>query len=313
METVQLSAERYAEQLAMPVESLALIQRNKYCAIYQMRSAGHPLILKAYLGDDAAMMRREADGARYYQRSTADDPAMISAGVAQQVDAENLLCLEFVSGQPFNALIYQAARDERACERALTAMRSLGRWLARVREQTQRAGEAIDPFAFEYIAHCSRRLREHKLFGRTLFGRASEEASALCAELETAHPTPSFAHGDLVFLNIHVDGERVGLIDFANNQPLSHPLNDLHNLRVALNSMLIPARLRTALWDALLEGLGPLELCPIADRFYHEFHRRRWLMLQLCTRSPLRWLRALAGLRRFAGPHDERNVATSRL
>jgi aminoglycoside phosphotransferase (APT) family kinase protein len=120
---------------------------------------------------------------------------------------------------------------------------------------------------------------------------------------------PSFVHGDFVFKNMHVDGERIGLIDFANANPLSHPLNDIYNLHFALANMLVPQGFKDRLMASFREGWGNVTFPEIVHRFYYEYHRRRWLMLKLTSRSPRDLIQGIHGLVSFAKPFTVEAIA----
>jgi hypothetical protein len=94
------------------------------------------------------------------------------------------------------------------------------------------------------------------------------------------------------------------LIDFANALEHSHSLHDLINLWIGLQNMMVPPAFRQALWQGVRAGFGPERFAEPVLRFFFEFHRRRWLMLNLRTRDPRRWLRAIRGVRTFARPFD---------
>lgn len=270
-----------------------------------------PLILKRYHGDDPRLMRAEADGIRRYRASVEGREGWVCSGVVAQADAHNALAIEPVAGDPLSALVRAGQREAGARAQAIECMAMLGGWLARMRAASVSPGEPLDPFMTEYITHCSRRLAALGLGGRLLSGgrlRESErELPELLEALAGAAVDPSFAHGDLVFANIHVaresGGLRLGLIDFANCLTHSHPLNDVYNLRFALQAMPLARGYRAELWSGLLRGLDGLAADEAVHRFFHEYHRRRWLMLQLCSRNPRRWLQAWLALGDLAAPY----------
>ena len=101
----------------------------------------------------------------------------------------------------------------------------------------------------------------------------------------------------------------MGLIDLANAIQRSHTLNDLYNLKFALNNMFLPRAFKKELWTAFEAGLKPLSFPEMAHRFYYEYHRRRWLMLKMKSRHPKEQLQAIRGLLSFAKPFGPEAMA----
>jgi aminoglycoside phosphotransferase (APT) family kinase protein len=147
------------------------------------------------------------------------------------------------------------------------------------------------------------------LLGSTLFKGMSSEAERLSNDFRLSNIVPSFIHGDFVFKNIHIKDERAGLIDFANANSLSHPLNDIYNLRFALANMLLPKKFKADLFAGFQDGLGSRDFTEIAQRFYYEYHRRRWLMLKLTSRNPADLIQGFRGLLSFAKPFTAEDKA----
>ena len=110
-----------------------------------------------------------------------------------------------------------------------------------------------------------------------------------------------------------MDGKRVGLIDLANTIPRSHTLNDVYNLKFALNNMILPKEFKAELWSAFQNGIKPLVFPEIAHHFYYEYHRRRWFMLKLKSRNPKDQMQAFRGLfaqfRTGAGSFEQGGMA----
>ena len=185
----------------------------------------------------------------------------------------------------------------------------LGRLLKGLYETTQVQGGETSPFIFEYTEHTAIQLANIPVLGFLFFRGIREEAARLSERFKAARITPSFIHGDFVFRNIHVDGERVGLIDLANTIPRSHTLNDVYNLNFALNNMILPKEFKAELWSAFQKGIKPLAFPEIAHHFYYEYHRRRWLMLKIRSRNPKDQMQGLRGLFGFAGPFEQRGAA----
>ncbi|MFQ5748321.1 MAG: phosphotransferase, partial [Planctomycetota bacterium] len=235
-----------------------------------------------------------------YAEMAADNPELIGSGTLALNPERNLLAIGWVEGEPFSHVLARARHEDEALETARMAMGLLGRYLAELRRRTVQPGAEIDPFHFEYLEYCSRRLRGIPLLGRLAFRRAVEEAEGISEAYRAARPVPSAAHGDFVFRNIHVSGNRVGLIDFANSLTLSHPLNDFYNLNFGLQNTVLSLETRSGLWDAFLEGLGGPDYPQAVHRFHFEWHRRRWLMLKILGPHPRDWIQAVRGMGSFA-------------
>jgi hypothetical protein len=295
----------YSRDLGIELISLDLIQENKYCIIYLGRTRTGPCIIKKYKGEETELVSAEAEALSLYHRLARDDTALIDSGPPQLKRDKNLLWIGFVDGDPFNVVLYRAPKDKSLCRQCVQLMVTLGKTLRKLYEDTLRPGEQPSPFLFEYIEYASTRLQRLPVLGALAFRHAVAEARELSDALRSTAVDPSFVHGDLVFKNIHVRGERLGLIDFANANPLSHPLNDIYNLRFALANMLIPQSFKTELLYGFQEGLGDLSFPDAAHRFYYEYHRRRWLMLKLTSRNPSDVMQGFRGLATFAKPFRE--------
>ena len=172
----------------------------------------------------------------------------------------------------------------------------LGRLIKGLYEMTHAPGAETSPFIFEYSEYTSRQLASVPVLGFLFFRGIIKNTSQLSESFKAAQITPSFIHGDFVFRNIHVSGERVGLIDLANTIEKSHTLNDVYNLKFALNNMILPKEFKTELWAAFQNGLKPFSFPEIVHHFYYEYHRRRWLMLKIRSRNPKDQMQALRGL-----------------
>ena len=292
---------------------LRRIKENAYCLIYRAGDAATPSIVKQYKGADASLARQEAEALDFYHEIARDDPDLTDSRCLEFDADANLLQIGFVEGLTFTRLLYRARRCERARRQAVHAMGVLGRLMRQLNQRTRIANGATTPFMYEYIQHCSKRLSGFPILGRALFRNARAEADELWRDLQACGVEPSFIHGDLVFRNIHVDDDgRVGLIDFANALPDSHTLNDLYNLRLALDNMWLPRAFRRELWAAFEAGLAPLTFPEAAHRFYFEYHRRRWLMLKIGSRNPWWWTQAARGLATFARPFPQERPDPSR-
>jgi len=300
----------YSQDLGIDLTSLDLIQENKYCTIYLGGTSSGPCIIKKYKGVETELVKAEAEALSLYHGLAQDEPTLIDSGPPRLRRDRNLLCIGFVDGDPFNAVLYRAPRDKALSRQCVTLMVTLGKTLRKLYENTRRPREQTSPFLFDYVEYASTRLEQLPVLGALLFRKAVTEARDLSDAFRATAPDPSFVHGDLVFKNIHVKDERLGLIDFANANPLSHPLNDIYNLRFALANMLIPKKFKTDLLDGFRQGLGDLNFPEMAHRFYYEYHRRRWLMLKLNSRNPSDVMQGFRGLVTFAKPFRQGGKAT---
>jgi len=299
----------YSRDLGIELDALELIQENKYCIIYRAITSNGPCIIKKYRGEDPALVIAEADALSLYHRLAKDDPMLIDSGPPRLIKDKNLLYIGYVDGAAFNTVLYRAQNDASLGARCVRLMSTLGKTLTRIYDETRRAGEETSPFIFEYFHYCSTRLEQLPVLGSVLFHGACTDALELSDMLRTTAPEPSFVHGDLVFKNIHVKDEQLGLIDFANANPLSHPLNDIYNLRFALANMLISRTFKADLLQGFYEGFGDLDFPETVHHFYYEYHRRRWLMLKLTSKGVGDAIQGLRGLMTFAKPFQRKVMA----
>jgi len=306
LEPVQLStvltldAPDIGQALGLKLADLRLIKENSSCHIFRAKCEGAPVILKQYKGEDPSLMLQESRALDLYAEMAAANPDLIGAGTLAINPERNLLAIGWIEGEPFSRLLSRARHEGGARETARKAMGILGGYLADLRRRTVQPGAATDPFHFEYLEYCSRRLRGIPLLGRLAFRHAEEEAVEISEAYRAARPVPSAVHGDFVFRNIHISGSRVGLIDFANSLALSHPLNDYYNLDFGLQNTVLPAGIRSMLWAAFRKGLGRMDYPQAVHRFHFEWHRRRWLMLKILGQHPSDWIQAIRGLGSFA-------------
>jgi len=296
--------QEYGEALGLTILSLDPIQENKYCAIFLAQTPAGPRIVKKYRGEDPALAREEAHALDFYHELAMADPDLLDSGRSLLRDDRNLLCIGFVEGDPMSDVLYRARRDPVLQERLVRIMGVLGRFLRTIYDKTGAPGEGTSPFIFEYMDYCSRRLEKAPVVSR-FFRGLQMQAESLRTELEESGITPSFVHGDFVFKNIHVQGDRVGLIDFANTNPRSHPLNDIYNLRMALSNMVLPTGFKKSLLANLYDGFGGVSFPAGAHHFYYEYHRRRWLMLKLLSGGIRGRIQGIRGLITFARPFRE--------
>lgn len=288
-----------------PIRDTVLLAENKYCRILRATRRGEPVVFKAYKTEDDRLARLEAEGVSAYHSIAKDDPALIDSDVVAYSAEDRVVGIGFVEGERLADHLRAAAKDRARWGAAAEAMGVLGRFLARMRQATIRPGAALDPFHFEYLRHCTAKLRGLPLgAGRLAIGAGDGGLAAIEALPAACALVPSRAHGDFVLRNIHIHGGRIGIIDFANTLAESHSLNDLANLWFSLRNMRIPRDFRDQLWSSVLEGLGPQDFPGEAERFFHEWHRRRWLMLNLGSRDPRRWAGAARALAGFARPWE---------
>lgn len=295
----------YSLDLQLELTSLDLIKENKYCVIYLAGTPNGPRIIKKYKGGDSSLVSVEADALSFYHRLAQDQPNLIDSGEPLLRADRNLLCIGFVEGDAFSDFLYKARKDDSLRKQSVRIMRILGEVIRTIYEKTRRPQEETSPFIFEYINYCSTRLEQMPLLGSTLFKGMSSEAKELTDDYRGGNITPSFIHGDFVFKNIHIKDEMVGLIDFANANSLSHPLNDIYNLRFALANMLLPKGFKKDLLSSFQSGFGSHDFSEIAQEFYYEYHRRRWLMLKLTSRNPADLIQGFRGLLSFAKPFTD--------
>ncbi len=299
----------YAADLGMALTFLNLIQENKYCLIYRAEAHGQPYIIKKYKGDDSALIEGEARALNFYHHIAKDDPDLIDSRAVKLNPEKNLLCIGFVEGECFSDILYRWPEGPEIRERSARILGILGRLMKAFYQTTCVPGAETSPFVFEYAEYSSGQLEKIPVLGFLLFRGLKERTRGLSESFKAACVTPSFVHGDFVFRNIHVSGEQVGLIDLANSIERSHTLNDLYNLKFALNNMLLPGAFKAELWSAFKAGLKPLSFPEIAHRFYYEYHRRRWLMLKMKSRNPKEHLQAIRGLFSFARPFGPEAMA----
>ena len=295
-------ADKVALWLGAPAGAASRLAENQYCRIFLVERGGERVVAKEYTAGDEKLARVETAGIDAYHRLAEAEPSLVDCRVVALDEAGRMLAMTFVPGERLSDHLRRVARSPGEWPRAAALLRAMGRLLARLREASARPGEGLDPFHLEYLLHCSGKLAAHPLAGALGFKRAEQEARALWEEVQSAGVVPSMAHGDFVCRNIHVEGDRVGVIDFANTLAASHPLNDILNLRQGIENMGLPRGLVSAAWAGFRGGFGPMEFGEAERRFFHEYHRRRWLMLNLGSRSPVRWARAARGMRTFARP-----------
>ena len=305
---MHLEIEEFSRDLDLDIESMSLIKENAYCHIFKADVNGTPLIIKKYKGEDSRLVALEAEAIDYYHDIVSDDPDYIDSRTIKLNADENLIAISYVEGESFASYLYKGFRDSKIRSQSICFMNILGSFQHRLFDMTRKTGEETSPFIFEYMDYCSNELARLPLLGSILFRKCPEEGAVLSDELQRSGVTPSFIHGDFVFLNMHVSGRRLGLIDFANTNHRSHVLNDVYNLRIALDNMILPRSFKIALWESFSEGLNLPTFPEIVHRFYYEFHRRRWLMVKIKAHKPRDWLQAVRGMLTFAKPFTSERV-----
>ncbi|MBT3286166.1 MAG: phosphotransferase [Victivallales bacterium] len=306
------SAEAASAALGLPITDLRIIQRNQYCAIYRgLLADGDRCIVKTYFGSDPELARIETQAADFYRDVVVGLPEVHPGGALAFVPEANILALRFVPGTCFTDAVYAAVRHPAERPRILTATRRLGEILRQLYDASQTQA-AIDPFMGEYASHASGRLERLPWPLRRLFAGSQANALALWAAWQADEPVVSFCHGDCTFRNLHLDGGTIGLIDFANARWNSHILNDCYNFRLAAQNMFLPRSFRDDILTALVAGMGDVRFPESTHHFFHEYHRRRWLMLKLTARNPWAWFQACRALATFAHPFHPEQIGPFR-
>lgn len=282
------------------IRSLRLLAENNYCLIYLGDTARKPLIIKKYKTADNELARLEAAGVATYHLIVAGDEGFIDSQPLFCDDEMKLVGISFVEGKCLADYLYQQSQVSTSWPELCEIVEKLGIFLRKARECSQKPGQNFTPFHRDYLSYCSKKLRRLRLVGSFFFADIEKDVSRLSDALNPANADPSFAHGDFVFRNIHVHERRPGLIDFANCLEASHQLNDVFNLWFALQNMIISGELKSRLWESFLRGLGQADFSEPVLHFFFEYHRRRWLMLNLGSKDPRRWMRAFYGMKTFA-------------
>lgn len=78
------------------------------------------------------------------------------------------------------------------------------------------------------------------------------------------------------------------------------------NMWFALQNMRIDDDFRQLAWSEFVGGYGVLDFGTTEEELFFEYHRLRWLMLNLTTKNPLRTMNALKALGGFARPYGAR-------
>ena len=296
------------EKVKKMADSLVLIKENAYCKIFLAVVKGEKQIIKIYKGNDPALAIQEANAANLIYEITSKTGDMLDSHSISIDEVSNIIHLSFVPGDCFVKYLYRARGDKDVQQLCIKLIKTLGRFLRDLHLQTRVDCGSTDPFMFEYIRFCSANLEKLPLIGGFFFKGIKNNADLLVKELQESGLAPSYIHGDFVFRNMHVSDGKIGLIDFANAIPLSHTLNDVYNLRIALGNMWLPKSFKKELMKALEDGMGDLKFPEIAHRFYFEYHRRRWLMLKLKSKNPWSLFQAFRGLMSLARASSMKNI-----
>ncbi len=295
----------WTDALGLEFRKAAPIDENNYCSIYRAtyRSDSDrsvPCIVKQYRGDATDLVRAEAEALDFYSETVADMPEFLTSRCLGFSPETNLLAIEYVSGVRFTRQAYGGIVSGGSRRATVKFCRQLGRLLRRFHDRSAREGVALSPMLGDYIRYLGQRLYASGPIGKKLFSHGEIEGEALFEKAVEDSKVVSFCHGDLVFRNIHILGNRMGLIDFANTNWESHILNDLYNFHFATANMWLPGSMKRAMLEAITEGIGDLTFPESLHRFYYEYHRRRWLMLKLTSNRRWHQFQAVRGLARFA-------------
>lgn len=296
----------YAQALNIELTRLSPIQRNKYCAIGKgtLRD-GSLCIIKDYGNSDPALAKQEAEALVFYQTISAGTPGLKSCGLLAYNEAENLLAISFMPGKSYTRFVYASIFSRTQRELALKHANTLGTLLRSLYLRgPSTSDQQLGDFMREYMQHATSRLEKIPLLGHFIFRNNSPSVEELLTAVHASGERPSFCHGDCVPRNAHTDEQGIGLIDWANTSETSHILNDVYNLRTAIQNMGLSRTYKRQIMSALADGLGDIAFDIRLHRFFYEYHRRRWLMLKLYAKRPWPWLQALRGLLTFASPFD---------
>jgi thiamine kinase-like enzyme len=299
----------WTDQLALQFKSAKVVYCNAYCAIFSAtyKKAGETksAIVKRYKPESTELARTESQSLDFYSQTIADMPEFMPSRSLAFCEQTNLIAIEYVPGVRFTEATYKSIARPARTKQVVRFCHSLGRLLSRFHEQTEQKSTPLSPMLDDYIRFTGRRLESLPKIGQSNFADAEAEGAQLFLEAaEASQDLGYFCHGDMVFRNIHIQGDKLGIIDWANTNRASHILNDLYNFYFAACNMWIPNRMRQTMIDAISDGLGPISFAPALHRFYYEYHRRRWLMLKLTGPKPWHRFQAWRAMNSFARPYD---------
>lgn len=289
--------QKLEERLDMRLDSLVPVRENRLCWIFRGRAHGEPVIVRQYKRECREGALREARAVERYGEACESVPSLLPLRVLASNQEEGTLCINLIEGELLSDAMRRPLTRARR-EAVLAAVGDLGRLLARLRELTVTAHEPSS-FLEEYLLYTSHRLASVPLLGPVLFGDAASDATRLFEELRQAGEPSSLSHGDLVFANMIFDGRSLGLIDFTNANFESHTLDDLYTFQVTCDNLWhLSSSVRFDLSNALRAGLGRMTFDSRTHRFYWEYHRRRWLTINL-NGGISHWLKFVLALPRM--------------
>lgn len=271
---------RLEERLDLRLDSLVPIRENRICWIYRAHAAGETLVVKQYKHHARQLCAREARALRLYSELCRGLDQLLPSDLRALNERTGTLCTTFIEGEMMSTALPRCWWSRRERSRCRGALERVSELLQRFWERT-RSERAPSSFFGEYLVHTSAQLERMPIYG-VLFDGYVRSARHLYADLKDAGDQTSLSHGDLVCANLILCGDRVGVIDFANANAESHPLDDVYNMQVTLENLLhLPASLRRELCNAISSGLNIGWTDPRTRTFYWEYHKRRWLHLQL--------------------------------
>ncbi len=281
----------------MKLDMLVPVRENRLCWIFRGVSRGDPVFVRQYKRECREGAEREARAVGLYYEACHSVPGFLPLRVLASNHEEGTLCINLIHGELLSGALRKPLGRARR-EAILAAVGDLGRLLSRVRELSVTSHEPSS-FLEEYLLYTSHRLASIPVLGPVLFGDHASDATRLFEELRQAEESCSLSHGDLVFANMIFDGRSLGLIDFTNANFESHTLDDLYNFQVTCDNLWhLSSSMRFDLSNALRAGLGRMKFDVRAHRFYWEYHRRRWLTINL-NGGISRWFKFLMALPRM--------------
>ena len=286
----------YSEHLDCDIQALDFVKENAYCKIFQAKSGDDVFILKEYKGETEHLVLGEAKAIDVYHSIVKNSSCWLDCRVLQVLPEKKLLAISFVPGERLSKWVYGGNFHRGKREYVLERVRDLGQLLREFYLRTRKAGEKTASFFYEYLEYCSKRLAGKWMMD----GGLLEDAKALIHSMQRAEGEVCFCHGDFVPRNIHVLGDKIGLVDFANSNGFSHFYNDFCNFRFALGNMLISRIYRRKILHAFHKEIEDISVGKVTKDFYHEYHRRRWLLLKIISKNPLDWLQFMRGYFSFA-------------
>lgn len=271
---------RLEERLDRRLDALVPIRENRTCWIYRARAAGEDLVVKQYKHHARQLCAREAQALRLYSELCRGLDQLLPSELRALNERTGTLSTTFIEGELMSSALRRCWWSRRERSRCRYALQRVSELLQRFWERT-RSECAPSSFLEKYLVHTSEQLEGMPIYG-ALFDGYVRSARQLYQDLKEAGDRTSLSHGDLVCANLVLCGDRVGVIDFANANPESHPLDDVYNMQVTLENLFhLPVSLRRELCAAISSGLNIGSTDPRTRTFYWEYHKRRWLHLQL--------------------------------